>query len=143
MCSITSSILMATSDSEAQHTWFLSIVSHFSLLPLLFKSNLILIKISLLLTHTLILTNGFRSIWPSVNRKSIVPIHELLYTFGLTGLLLYEFVIQFSLNLDKRLPFLPLLLTSVYCSIGIIYFWLKYYGTFLFNENCSKKIRKE
>lgn len=140
---ITFSILMAIDNSEAQYTWFLSIVSHFSLLPLLFKSNLILIKISLLLTHTLILTNGFRSIWPSVIRKPIVPIYELLYTFGLTGLLLYEFVIQFSLNLDKRLPFLPLLLTSVYCSIGIIYFWLKYYGTFLFNENSSKKIRKE
>lgn len=133
---------MAVSDNEAKYTWFLSIVSHFSLFPLLFKSNLAVIKIGLLATHTLIVTNSVKSLWPSVSRK-IVPIHELLYTVGLVGILFYEFFIQYALNLDKRLPFLPLLLTSVYCSIGIIYFWLKYYAEFLFRTNSTKKVRKD
>lgn len=133
---------MAVSDNEAKFTWFLSIVSHFSLLPLLFKPNLAMIKIGLLATHTLIITNSLKSLWPSVSRK-MVPIHELLYTIGLIGILFYEFFIQYLLNLDKRLPFLPLLLTSVYCSIGIIYFWLKYYTAFLFKTNYSKKVRKD
>lgn len=132
---------MGVSDDEANYMWFLSIVSHFSLFPLLFKSNLAVIKISLLVTHTVIITISLRSIWPSVSRRN-VPVHELLYIIGLIGILFYEFCIQYLLNLDKRLPFLPLLLTSVYCSIGIIYFWLKYYATFLFKSNSSKKVRK-
>lgn len=133
---------MAVSDEEAKYTWFLSTVSHFSLLPLLFKSNLAVIRISLLVTHTLIITNSLKCLWPSVIGR-IVPIHELVYTIGLIGILFYECCVQYALNLDKRLPFLPLLLTSVYCSIGIIYFWLKYYETFLFKSDSSKKLRKD
>lgn len=121
--------------------WFLSIVSYFSLFPLLFKSNLAVIKMSLLLTHILIISNGRWSI--SVNHKRIVPIHELLYIIGLIGLLLYEFCLQYLLKLDKRLPFFPLLLTSVYCSIGIIYFWLKYYVAFLLGPSTSNKNTKK
>lgn len=134
---------MATSESEAKHTFFLSIVSHFSLFPLLFKPNLALIKISLLLTYILIHFNGIRHLWPSMHRKHILPMHELLYSFGFIALLFYEFILQYVLNFDEKLPFLPLLLTSVYCSIGIMYFWLKYYAEFLFNENSNTKVRKD
>lgn len=133
---------MAVTESEAKYTLFLSIVSHFSLFPLLFKPNLALIKISLLFTYILILFNGVRHLWPSPHRKQILPLHELFYSFGLIGLLFYEFIFQYVLNLNEKLPFLPLLLTSVYCSIGIMYFWLKYYAAFLFNENSKEKIRK-
>lgn len=135
---ISFSILMATGESEANHTLFVSIVAHFSLFPLLFKPNLALIKISLLLTYILVQFNGIRHLWPSIRRKHILPMHELLYSFGLIALLFYEFGLQYALNLDKRLPFLPLLLTSVYCSIGIMYFWLKYYAEFLFSDKSKK-----
>lgn len=134
---------MATSESEAKHTLFLSMVAHFSLFPLLFKPNLALIKISLLLTYILIHSNGIRHLWPSMHRKHILPLHELIYNFGLIALLFYEFILQYVLNFDKKLPFLPLLLTSVYCSIGIVYFWLKYYAEFLFDANSNKKVRKD
>lgn len=134
---------MGTSESEAKYTFFLSIVSHFSLFPLLFKPNLALIKISLLLTYILIHFNGIRNLWPSMHRKHILPMHELLYSFGFIALLFYEFILQYVLNFDEKLPFLPLLLTSVYCSIGIMYFWLKYYAEFLFNENSNTKVRKD
>lgn len=134
---------MAVSENEAEYTFFLSIVSHFSLFPLLFKSNLAIIKISLLLTYVLLHFNGIRHLWPSMHRRHILPSHELIYSFGLNALLVYEFILQYVLNFDRKLPFLPLLLTSVYCSIGIIYFWLKYYAEFLFNENSNKKIRKD
>lgn len=134
---------MGTSESEAKYTFFLSIVSHFSLFPLLFKPNLALIKISLLLTYILMHFNGIRHLWPSMHRKHILPMHELLYSFGFIALLFYEFILQYVLNFDEKLPFLPLLLTSVYCSIGIMYFWLKYYAEFLFNENSNTKVRKD
>ena len=134
---------MATTESEAKHTFFLSIVAHFSLFPLLFKPNLALIKISLLSTYILINFNGIRHLWPSMQRNHILPLHELLYCFGLIALLFYEFSLQYALNLDKKLPFLPLLLTSVYCSLGIMYFWLKYYVEFLLNNSSNPKIRKD
>lgn len=133
---------MATSESEAKYTLFLSIVSHFSLFPLLFKPNLALIKISLLLTYILIQCNGIRHLWPSMHRKHMLPLHELIYDLGLIALLFYEFILQYALNLDKRFPFLPLMLTSVYCSIGIMYFWLKYYAEFLFNDYSNRSIKK-
>lgn len=134
---------MAASESEAKYTLFLSIVSHFSLLPLLFKPNLAIIKISLLLTYILIHLNGVRYLWPSsIHRKHILPLHELFYSFGLIGLLFYEFILQYVINLDEKLPFLPLLLTSVYCSVGIMYFWLIYYAEFLFNDNIKQKLKK-
>lgn len=137
------SILMTINEFEANNLWFLSIVSHFSLFPLLFESNLILVKISLFLSYTLVLTNGLKCLWPFEKQKLIVYYCEICYLFGLIGLLLYEFIIQYLLNLDRRLPFLPLLLTSVYCSIGIMYFWIKYYGIFLFNVNCNQKKRTD
>lgn len=125
---------MATTNTEAKLTWFLSIVAHFSLLPLLFQSNLAIIKISLLLISTLITTIGLQKLRKSEENTpnpEFAPIHQLLYIIGLVGLLLYEFAIQYIIGLDKRLPFLPLLLTSVYCSVGIVYFWFKYYAIFL------------
>lgn len=126
---------MTISDSEAKAMWFLSIVSNFSLFPLLFNSNLILIKISIFLTYTFIITNSLKGLWPSIVYSRNLPIHEVLYTVGFIGIIFYEHVLQYLLKFDKRLPFLPLMLTSVYCSIGIIYFWLKYYVKFLFASN--------
>ncbi|XP_031627816.1 probable dolichyl pyrophosphate Glc1Man9GlcNAc2 alpha-1,3-glucosyltransferase [Contarinia nasturtii] len=143
MAVIPLSILMTINESEYKHMGFLSIVSYFSLFPLLFRSNLAVIKISLLVTHILIIANGQWSIWPTANNKCIFPIYELLYIIGLVGLLFYEFCLQYLLKLDRRLPFLPLLLISVYCSLGIIYFWVRYYVAFLFCDRISnKKTRK-
>lgn len=56
---------------------------------------------------------------------------ENAYLFGLLVPFAYEIGLQYLFRLDKTLPFLPLLLTSVYCSIGIIYFWIKFYVYFL------------
>lgn len=70
-------------------------------------------------------------------------VHELLYATGFIGLFLFENFLQFAFKLDQRFPFLPLLLTSVYCSVGITYFWIKYYIRFLLetepNANATSK----
>lgn len=62
---------------------------------------------------------------------------ETLYIYGLICLCVYETGIHSSLGFDKTLPFLPLMLTSVYCSLGVFYFWICYYYYFL-NFNLSK-----
>lgn len=57
--------------------------------------------------------------------------YEKFYLLGLLVPFAYEIGLQYLFRLDKRLPFLPLLLTSVYCSIGIMYFWLRFYLNYL------------
>lgn len=78
--------------------------------------------------------------------KSIYPtfkirIYENLYFFGFILLLIYENVLQFLLKFDKKLPFLPLMLTSIYCSVGVLYFYCKYYYKFL--STTSNEIKKK
>ena len=40
---------------------------------------------------------------------------------------LYTNGIHYLIGLDKTLPFLPLLCTSVYCALGVTYAWIKFY----------------
>jgi alpha-1,3-glucosyltransferase len=122
-------------ESNARYFIFLSTVGHFSLFPLLFKPNLTIIKLSMFLAYTSLsfyfLKNGTK-----------MPVVEKLYLLGLGLLFLYEHVIQYSIGLDRNLPFLPLMLTSVYCALGISYFWLKFYCCYLFDGK-SKEVSKK
>ena len=52
---------------------------------------------------------------------------ESVYLLGLVPLELYCNLLHWCLGLQDRLPFLPLLITSVYCALGIVYAWIKLY----------------
>lgn len=146
------SLLMAVNQFEASQTLFVAIVANYSLFPLLFKPDLLIIKLSLYLLYTAAVVYGVYVLQSSKNQRFILPWYELTYAVGLVGLFFYEISLQYLLNLDTKLPFLPLLLTSVYCSIGITYFWLKYYIKFVMatsnlenvtqNTNAKKKRKK-
>lgn len=133
------SLLITTNDNEAKQTLFLSIVANFSLFPLLFTTNLLVIKTSLFLLYTAIGISGIQALKLSKTHRFILSWHELLYTIGLVGVFMYEICLQYLLKLDKKLPFLPLLLMSIYCSIGITYFWLNYYFNFLLPNNVQQR----
>lgn len=135
------SLLTFTQHSDASHSLFLSIVANYSLFPLLFTPELVLIKLSLFLLYNALIVFGLFSAFKSKNLTELLPLHELLYILGFIPLFCFDAFLQHLLNLDKRLPFLPLLLTSVYCSIGIVYFWLKYYCQFLFSSFTEKPIK--
>lgn len=62
---------------------------------------------------------------------------ESWYIYGLIVLCIYENVLHSAWGLNKSLPFLPLMLTSVYCSVGVFYSWVCYYHYFL-TFNVSK-----
>jgi alpha-1,3-glucosyltransferase len=64
---------------------------------------------------------------------------ESVYLLGLFPLFVFENVIHPLLGLNTRLPFLPLMLTSVYCAVGVLYFWLKYYWHFLTTSEINHK----
>lgn len=56
-------------------------------------------------------------------RVGLLPWPQLLYLCGLPLLQLYCDVVH-PLMLAERLPFLPLLLTSLYCSMGVLWVWV-------------------
>lgn len=138
-------VLTYHNPSEAGSSLFVSIFGLYSLTPLLFTSELILVKLSLLSMYLAFNVLAFRKIY---NFK-LLHIHERLYSVGIVLLPLYEHLIQYALKFDEKLPFLPLMITSVYCSIGMSYFWIKFYCEYLFEkegarvvEGTSKKKKK-
>jgi len=63
---------------------------------------------------------------------------ESLYLAGLLPLEVFTGLLHPVLGLSRSLPFLPLLLTSLYCAVGVTYCWLKFYWIFLFQDLTAK-----
>lgn len=128
------SLIMTRNGSMARRTLFLTIVANYSLLPLLFNADLLIIKMSLFLVYTIFIFYGIHSLNLSEENQCILSWYELFYMAGFFGIFLYEVYFQYVFRLNLKLPFLPLLFTSVYCSIGNMYFWLNYYFEFIFSK---------
>lgn len=104
----------------AKETLFLSIVGIYSLFPLLHPVNLLFVKLTLYLSFVLLQLVTFRSLFHI--RFNLL---ERVYCLGFIPLFVYTELVHRHLPWAvHRLPFLPLLLTSVYCALGVFYFWL-------------------
>nr|CAI5828152.1 unnamed protein product [Callosobruchus analis] len=68
---------------------------------------------------------------------------ESTYLLGLGAVFIYENGVHQLLGLDKNFPFLPLMVTSAYCSLGVIYAWASYYVYFLKSDDISTRIKSE
>ncbi|KAK3576866.1 hypothetical protein CHS0354_012919 [Potamilus streckersoni] len=124
------SLLMLYKKKDAQLFLVISTVGHYSLFPLLYKPQEIPIKVCLLLIYTLYIYTGLGKMFGFSWSWSSLPLlsqAESLYILGLVLLELYNNVIHSVLGLSERLPFLPLLLTSFYCAVGVTYTWIKFY----------------
>ncbi|XP_053989067.1 probable dolichyl pyrophosphate Glc1Man9GlcNAc2 alpha-1,3-glucosyltransferase [Hylaeus volcanicus] len=119
-------ILAATDKNDARIFLILSSAGHTALLPLLYPNNLTPLKILLLLTYMLA---SFLVFSRKFKQRLLYP-HEYAYVVSLPLLTIYETILH-KLIFADQLPFLPLALTSVYCSIGVSYTWLLYYYMFL------------
>ena len=64
--------------------------------------------------------------------------YENVYLCGLILLEIYNLLIHNALGFSVKFPFLPLLLTSVYCAVGIMWSWLLFYYSVLTENGCSK-----
>jgi len=104
--------------------FFLGTVANFSLFPLLYTTQETPIKILLLLIHT-ILSYHFLQRYFYKSHTFTINTAEQAYLYGLIGVQLFSSAHSFILG--DKLPFLPLLLTSVYCSIGVGYAYIKLY----------------
>lgn len=120
---------------------FITTIGHYSLFPLLYPNNLLSIKIFMFLTHIAIAFCYIPSLYDVSKSKSskkrgflLLPgltSCESLYLYGFMILCIYENALHSFLGLNKYLPFLPLMITSVYCALGVCYFWVYLYHYFL------------
>ena len=71
--------------------------------------------------HALFTVQVLRAQWGQPLLHAI----ENLYLLGLVPLVLLLVVGPRRLGLGEGLPFLPLMLVSVYCALGVTYSWVK------------------
>ncbi|XP_045526305.1 probable dolichyl pyrophosphate Glc1Man9GlcNAc2 alpha-1,3-glucosyltransferase isoform X1 [Pieris brassicae] len=140
MALIPLSFLSVLGEDDGKSYLILSTVGHYSLFPLLYPKNLGAIKLFLLLTHCAMGFVNVPRLYDDPKTKKprrrgfmILPMlnwYESLYLYGFLLLFIYD-ILHSSLGFDKRFPFLPLMITSLYCSAGVLYSWLTYYYYFL------------
>lgn len=130
MIIIPMSLLVLEKKTDARLYLFLSTIGHYSLFPLIFTQFETPIKICLLAATCLYAFISLGNIYKSHGGTTSLPLlslTETLYLLGIVPLELCNSVGHSVLGLSSRLPFLPLLLTSIYCAVGVTYSWLRFY----------------
>lgn len=122
-----SSVLSVINKNDARVFIILSLTGSAGLFPLLYPKDLLLLKL-LFFTFYAICTS---TLLIQRFKKNILFLHEWLYIAGLPLIIVYESVLhEFLFN--KNLPFLPLAITSLYCSLGVTYSFFLYYFMYYF-----------
>lgn len=116
-------IVSVESIHDARHYFMLSIVSIYSLFPLLYEAQEYPVKVLLLLLHVALMWLGFSSIF---DRKDGGVVSGWIEKSYMVGFVVVEVWGQFlhPLIFGDRLPFLPLMLISFYCALGMMYSWI-------------------
>lgn len=121
-------------DSKYTKLYMLtSFIGHSSLMPLLFTEFESTLKYAMLILHTATTIQGLK--YSVVMPKRILNAAETWYCCGLIFVAVYtELIHGHVLDLHSKLPFVPLMLNSIYCSIGLIYCFLGFAYQFLCDE---------
>ncbi|KAL0629736.1 putative dolichyl pyrophosphate Glc1Man9GlcNAc2 alpha-1,3-glucosyltransferase [Plecturocebus cupreus] len=130
------SLLSVGKAGDASVFLILTTTGHYSLFPLLFTAPELPIKILLMLLFTIYSISSLKTLF----RKE-KPLFNWMETFYLLGLGPLEVCCEFVFPLTSwklKYPFIPLLLTSVYCAVGITYAWFKLYVSVLIHPPVGK-----
>ncbi|XP_043928635.1 probable dolichyl pyrophosphate Glc1Man9GlcNAc2 alpha-1,3-glucosyltransferase isoform X2 [Protopterus annectens] len=133
------SLLAVKGKKEAGIFLVLSTTGHLSLFPLLFTAQELPIKILLMLLFTVYSFSALRDLF---REDRLLSWLEVLYLCGLIPLGIFCELFYPLTPWKERFPFLPLLLTSVYCALGVMQSWLKLY-ILLLNESATVKPKKD
>ncbi|KAM4699408.1 dolichyl pyrophosphate Glc1Man9GlcNAc2 alpha-1,3-glucosyltransferase [Discoglossus pictus] len=119
------SLLAVSSAKDAGIYLMLATTGHFSLFPLLFTAQELPIKIFLMLMFTVFSISSLKSL---LRREGpLLNWLETLYLCGLVPLEVFCEIVYPWTPWVEHLPFIPLLLISVYCALGVFYAWLRLY----------------
>ncbi|CAF5217501.1 unnamed protein product, partial [Rotaria magnacalcarata] len=122
------SLLAFDSREHARYFLLLSTFGGFSLFPLIFTGPESLIKIGLFVGYTTFLFYTLGEIHGDHGSTFNLPLLNRLETFSIVLLIplcVYVECLHTILHIDRILPFLPLLLISIYCSFFIVYCWIR------------------
>ncbi|XP_077914722.1 dolichyl pyrophosphate Glc1Man9GlcNAc2 alpha-1,3-glucosyltransferase isoform X6 [Halichoerus grypus] len=123
------SLLSVGKAGDASIFLILTTTGHYSLFPLLFTAPELPIKILLMLLFTIYSISSLKTLFRK--EKPLFNWMETFYLLGLGPLEVFcEFVFPFT-SWKLKYPFIPLLLTSVYCAVGITHAWFRLYVSVL------------
>lgn len=131
--------------TEAEAFLVLSLAGLYSLFPLLFPANMLLVKASLYILFTAYSFQSLQNLFQSRHPKFALSLplltsFETVYALGFSFIFAYEIVQLYNLaKWTSTYPFLHLMVTSFYCSAGIIYAVTKYYWNFMKTEPSKRK----
>ncbi|XP_054873026.1 probable dolichyl pyrophosphate Glc1Man9GlcNAc2 alpha-1,3-glucosyltransferase isoform X1 [Amphiprion ocellaris] len=132
------SILAVESREDARIFLVLTTTGHYSLFPLLFTPTERPVKVSLMLMFTIFSFTALRKLH-SGQGPLLRPL-EVVYLLGLVVVAIACEVVFPLSPWQQRLPFLPLLATSVYCSVGVCYSFLRLYVRLLQRDDKPKQL---
>ncbi|KXZ45684.1 hypothetical protein GPECTOR_51g669 [Gonium pectorale] len=119
-----------TSRTAARRFLLLSAAGHYGLLPLLFRPEEYGVKILLTLSYAVVSHMALAALHggKACGKQRPAPLlggAGRLYIVGFAVLELYCSVVHVHVipGLATRLPFVPLMATSVYCSLGVLSVW--------------------
>ncbi|XP_023170103.2 probable dolichyl pyrophosphate Glc1Man9GlcNAc2 alpha-1,3-glucosyltransferase [Drosophila hydei] len=124
MCLLPLCLLSVLDHRDARFAYFLGIAGYYSLFPLLFEVDLLVPRYSLYMSYVAMMYGQLERVYKS---KPSFHMLEWIYFLGFIAIPIYEHIISRLLDLHLLLPFMPLLLTSVYCALGVSYFYVRYY----------------
>ncbi|XP_076403583.1 dolichyl pyrophosphate Glc1Man9GlcNAc2 alpha-1,3-glucosyltransferase isoform X3 [Peromyscus maniculatus bairdii] len=123
------SLLSVEKAGDATIFLILATTGHYSLFPLLFTAPELPIKILLMLLFTIYSISSLKTLFRK--EKPLLNWVETVYLLGLGPLEVCCEVVFPLTSWERKYPFVPLLLTSVYCAVGITYAWTRLYVSVL------------
>ncbi|KAL4659618.1 putative dolichyl pyrophosphate Glc1Man9GlcNAc2 alpha-1,3-glucosyltransferase [Arapaima gigas] len=133
------SILAVETKEDARVFLILATSGHLSLFPLLYTMPELPIKVLLMLLFTLYSFTSLQRLFRP--ECGLINTAESVYLAGLVPLEVFcEFVYPLT-SWQRTFPFIPLLLTSVYCSVGILYSFIRLYVTLLRGARYTAKTK--
>ena len=64
----------------------------------------------------------------------LIDIAEYMYVYGFIILQFFTGIVHQIIYGNKQYPFLPLLITSIYCAFGVMYSWIRFSLIYFFEE---------
>ncbi|XP_078401331.1 dolichyl pyrophosphate Glc1Man9GlcNAc2 alpha-1,3-glucosyltransferase isoform X4 [Cetorhinus maximus] len=140
--SIVCHCLFAVESRKDAGTYLILVTTgHLSLFPLLFTGPEMPLKICLMLLFTVYSFSALQALFRK--EGSLLNLPEFIYLTGLIPLQVTCEIIYPLTPWHQRFPFVPLLLISVYCSLGVIYSWIKLYISVLREPKTDRKLKEQ
>ena len=126
---------------EARTLILLSVTGHVSLLPLLYMPGEAVIRSLIVIFHLVLYLRWYDSFHTGEKGLNVV---SKIYCLGFVPIVVFDTYLFKNIPAISRFEFLPLMIYSVYCALGLFYGWLQMYSSMsqVLTEKRPKSKRK-